>query len=471
VSQDANCNWKTKPAFLDPGALRQRLQSLTEEDAGFREYLSMLSRTGLQTLGFVEIAAAVLLALPHAAGPGARLRQMAATVGIGVLTLAISRLRWSRAYPRLLAAISAWAAPAALVWCSLWKPSVLHSAEDYVLAAITLIVLGAVAAVPLRPWQAFAAGISVVAVYILCIRIAALRAQPVPAGLGEAHSVFLLIVTALATAVAAANYRRRSAEYAAQADAVRSAEALAGAQLRAQLAENAISIGKMAAALSHEINSPLGTLRSSIETLVALTDRQADAPPELRQGLEKTRAELCRSIGESAARIDEVTARLRRLASLEDAETKPADLNELLTDVALIHEQALHERGIRLDFDLEHLPPFDCRPQLLSAAFSALLSNAIDAVRGGGRIEISTRRRGPQVEITIRDNGRGMSPEEADGIFDPSLKIEGGRVASGNWSLFNSRQIVYEHGGEIRLNTAEGAGTSMSVILPAPSDS
>ena len=63
-----------------------------------------------------------------------------------------------------------------------------------------------------------------------------------------------------------------------------------------------------------------------------------------------------------------------------------------------------------------------------------------------------------EVEVTIRDNGRGMSAEQADTIFDPSFKVADGRVSSGNWSLFNSRQIVYEHGGDIRIETSPGAG-------------
>ena len=71
-----------------------------------------------------------------------------------------------------------------------------------------------------------------------------------------------------------------------------------------------------------------------------------------------------------------------------------------------------------------------------------------------------------EVEVTIRDNGQGMTPEEADTIFEPSFKVNGSRVSSGNWSLFNSRQIVYEHGGEIRIDTAEGRGTAVHVMLP-----
>jgi len=306
-------------------------------------------------------------------------------------------------------------------------------------------------------------GVSIEGMYILSA-VWNLPSSPAHSG---AHHIFLILLAALATGIAASNYAHRRNEFAAHHESVRVAEALTGAQLRAQLAENAISVGKMAAALSHEINSPLGALRSSIDTLIAVTDRQIDGSPEQRQRLAATREELRRSIHESSLRIEDVTRRLRRFVSLEEAEVKPADINELLSDVTVLYENEIRERHVAIEFDLEKsLPPLNCRPQLLTAAFSTLLSNAIHAVNGDGRIAIQTRGRGDEVEITIRDNGRGMSPEEADNVFDPSFRVADGRVSSGNWSLFNSRQIVYEHGGEIRLETAPGQGTAMHVTLP-----
>jgi signal transduction histidine kinase len=87
-------------------------------------------------------------------------------------------------------------------------------------------------------------------------------------------------------------------------------------------------------------------------------------------------------------------------------------------------------------------------------------------VNGEGCIRISTHLLPAQVEIIIQDNGRGMALEEADTIFDPSFKVTDNRVSSGNWSLFNTRQIVYEHGGDIRINTAKGKGAAFHVTLP-----
>lgn len=223
----------------------------------------------------------------------------------------------------------------------------------------------------------------------------------------------------------------------------------------------------MAAALTHEINSPLGALRSSLETLMLVNDRMLETPNEKRAELQQTRDELARSIMDSATRIDQVTRRLRRFITLEEAELKSADINDLLSDVALLHRDDLEKSNLQLEFDLqESLPPLICRPQLLTAVFSNLLCNAIQAVGGNGRITIQTRGRTGEVAIAIRDNGRGMKPEQVETLFDPSFKVSGNRVSSGNWSLFNARQIIYEHGGEISVHTAEGQGTEVEIILP-----
>lgn len=454
-------------------SLAGQLLPETESDPKFRDHLRRLSVSGMEMLALAEIAIPLFLMggrmvlTPATAYEPGRLWQACTVIAVGILTLAFTRLPLAKRRARLLAGISAWAAPTALLGISLWKPPAFLSTDDYIIAGISLVVITAAATIPLLPWHALTIGLAVECVYILSCWLAVRWEIPSSYAEGDAHHIFLVMVALLGTGIAATNYRHHRDEYRANQEAVRVAEALAGAQLRAQLAENAISIGKMAATLSHEINSPLGALRSSVETLVAVTDRQVEAPPEKRAQLEQTRMELHRSIEESAARIEEVTRRLRRFVNLEDSELKSADVNELVADVSVLHEKELESRHVQLELDLEKtLPPLNCRPQLLTAVFSNLLSNAIDAVNGDGRISISTRRHDSRVEITVRDNGRGMPPEEADTIFDPIFKVDGGRVGTGNWSLFNTRQVVYEHGGDISVETAEGQGTAIHVSLP-----
>ena len=445
----------------------------SEADPKFREYLRSLGEPGLRMLAVVEMAIPLFMLggraalMPSTAMDPGRWWQAATVVAAGLLTLALSRTRLCRQRPRLLAGISAFIAPTALMWMALWKPSGYLGTDDYILTGISLVVLTAVATMPLLPWHTLALGLSVEGMYFLTCWFAIRWEIPSSYADSDAHHLFMVMLTLLATGIAATNYAHREREYGATQEAVRVAEALTGAQLRAQLAENAISIGKMAAALSHEINSPLGALRSSVETLVSVAEREATAPAERRELLRAMREQLRRSIEESAARIDDVTRRLRRFVNLEEAELKSADVNELLSDVTLLHQEELQQKHVALDFDLEKpLPPLTCRPQLLSAVFSNLLSNAIQAVNGNGHVAIATRLHERDIEVTVADNGKGMSAEEAETIFDPAFKVDGSRVASGNWSLFNTRQIVYEHGGDIRVDTEQGKGTAVRITLP-----
>src|SRR4051794_35339772 len=115
-----------------------------EHDAQLREYLDRLATSGLLTLGAVEIAAAVVQ--HFARGVAAWLPQTAAMAGVGVLTLAVTRLGRR---PRMAAWLSALLAPAMLLLGG-------GGADDYTLTAVLLVVITAVASVPFLPWQAFA---------------------------------------------------------------------------------------------------------------------------------------------------------------------------------------------------------------------------------------------------------------------------------------------------------------------------
>ena len=148
---------------------------------------------------------------------------------------------------------------------------------------------------------------------------------------------------------------------------------------------------------------------------------------------------------------------MQRFISLEEAELKPANINDLLSDVAVMHEGNLRE-DIQLDFDFHPLPEVMCRPQLLTAVFSTLLSNAINAVNHNGQIVVATERADARIAISFKDNGHGIAPEDLETIFDPTFRVSGSSISSGNWGLFNTRQIVYEHGGDIEVESRTRPG-------------
>jgi signal transduction histidine kinase len=417
--------WSHIREFLLPDA--------AERDEPFRQNLIRAGHAGLPSLGVAELFGAVLLyAAPM---------QAVNLAVLGAATIAAARVRLSRSKGRPLAMISA-AAGLAVVGLA---PG---NSTD---AASMLVLLGAVVAVPLLPWHTAVLGAVPLALY---------------PWLRPGHEIFLVTLTVLSTIVAAVLYRRRVAVQREHQDALRIAEALSGAQLRAQLAENAMAIGKLAAAVTHEINTPLGSLTSSIDTLLVLAARQATATAAQQEKMVGMQADLRKSVQASTQRIKSVIARLQRFINLEEAELQSANINQLISDVATLFKEKT-DSGVQLEFDFQQVPELMCRPQLLSAVFSSLLSNAINAADGQGHIVVTTRLATAGVEVAIQDNGRGMSPEQIENIFDPGFQKSGSRIASGNWSLFNARQIVFEHGGDIRISSTEGKGTTVWVTLPA----
>ncbi len=166
-------------------------------------------------------------------------------------------------------------------------------------------------------------------------------------------------------------------------------------------------------------------------------------------------------------RLNEIVQRMQRLTNLDRSEIVSVDLNSLLKDVVEM-SQSVPREAAAIEFRFQPLPPIPVRPQQMSAVFSNLIQNAIDSVGDGGHVWVSTSQIDSQVEILVEDNGKGMSAEELAGIFDPAFKVKGGRVSTGNWSLFSSRQIVREHGGDIEVRSFQGKGTRVRVVLPFP---
>ncbi|MBI1882761.1 MAG: hypothetical protein HYS08_00940 [Chlamydiae bacterium] len=93
-----------------------------------------------------------------------------------------------------------------------------------------------------------------------------------------------------------------------------------------------------------------------------------------------------------------------------------------------------------------------------------VLDNAIDAVRGEGKIVIKTAWHDPVVEICIRDTGCGIPPELISKIFDPFFSTKG--THGTGLGLAISYGIMKEHGGDIIVESHVGLGTEFKIILP-----
>ncbi len=441
------------------------LPGAAERDEGFRQEILRIGHSRLPVVAGVEIGvmlfmvAARFVVTPEQETLNLRLLEAAIVLVIGATTAAIPRVQRTYPYSRAIGWISCAATALVLNW--FWLLRHPHDEGlDFLLVQVTAIMLVAVAAIPLQPPHTLALGIWTGASHMLLVAWLAPGVGPEPA-----YLLFVTLLTALATGLTAELYSERHSAYKSWVETVHSFEDLRQAQSRILLSENAASLGRLAAALSHELNSPMGALTSAVDTLLLLAAKQATSPPSEHERLVRLQADLRRSVQESAQRLREIVGRMQRFTNLDRAEVQQIDLNGLLSDVCAI-VQPRDAPKVAVELNLSAVPPLVCRPQQLSAVFSGVLSNAIGALDSSGRIKISTRRSEEAVEVEIRDNGRGVAPEQLRTIFDPGFRVSEDRVSTGNWSMFSARQIVREHGGEIRIESTQGQGTTVTVTLP-----
>lgn len=237
---------------------------------------------------------------------------------------------------------------------------------------------------------------------------------------------------------------------------------------RTLLADNANTLQLLAAALSHEINSPLGTLKSTIDVLFRLASRRESA--ELDESrLARVESDLRRNLDRSLDRMSEVIGRIQRFTNLDRADVQEVDLNVLVLDILTLRLAATGEEPPGLQVELGDIPPITCRPLALNTAFSNLVDHALaSAARASDSqpaIRVSTIHNAGDVSVVIWDNGPQVSAELAAVAFDPSFQVEGERMAASNWDLFTARSILREQGGDIRFSPVSG-GNEITVQLP-----
>ncbi|MCX6628162.1 MAG: HAMP domain-containing sensor histidine kinase [Candidatus Solibacter sp.] len=410
-------------------------------DEGFRQEMLSASFRGIWVVVAMEAVVAIIGftgQMPRNAAFGLLL-SAAATFGAASL---------GATYPhnRILAGVSACAA------CVISVRSMASGASmDYALGSVTSVVLSTVTAVPLLPVQSFCLGGIVVA-----------------AGLDSGHLFFFVMLALVATAISATLMAQRSRYYRLYLDTLRTSGELREFQSKEMRAESSGTMIRMTAALAHELSSPIGALSSGIETLLSVCGKQAQAAGPGQERLLGVLSDLRGSLQDSLERLRKMVNRIQRLTNLDEAVLQEANLNELVAEAVGLMKPHSPE-GTRFDLHLQPVPNVTCQPQRLISVLCSLLANSFQALSGSGRIAVSTTMRDSRLELKIEDNGRGIPAERLAHIFDPRFQVADGRVLTGNWSLFTSRQCMIEHGGDIRIQSTEGKGTTVCLTLRIPS--
>ncbi len=332
--------------------------------------------------------------------------------------------------------------------------------------ALVMAVLLAVVVYPLRPLSMLGYGLAFTAMFAGSAMFDPSIGWPPPVSWIE-RLFILIVVSILGAGLTAVMTRLHIKEHESRNVLAQSLEALKKTQANLIASKRAASQGRLAAAISHELNTPLSVLLSTSELVERhLTDLACKCgDPE---AVERSVAEASRTAEtsrEALGRIVELVDRFERFTQLDAAERRLVDVNALLDDTAGVLSGGWRE-GVRTIKDFGDIPKVMAYPAGLSEVFSNVLNNAASAIDGEGEIRLTTRYGRGYVWVQIADTGRGIDMDEMAAIFDPRFRVENDRVRTG-WGLFISRQIIHDHHGEFSINSELEQGTEVEICLRA----
>ena len=447
--------WRQLQEFLFPHA--------AERDPAFRREINRLSIRSLYVIAAVCVGTPVLSFLAHIVAEtiepypkDIRPWQPVAFFVLACALVACARWDWGRRHARLLALFSAVVSAAILIWFHFLESANPQEAALASMLGVVIVLLVAVVAIPALPWHLFALGVGIGWLHWFSAELAVSWGLIPPISIHYFAGMDIVIL--LCAGMAAVGYQRIF-------EAHRAHQSEMDAQSRLLVSENAASMGRFAATLSHELNTPIGALASAVDSIRTLELRKQDVGPEERERLSRLEVDLFEAAAASAGHLNAVLARMRRFTNLDRAEVMQVNLEDLLRDVASMLDP--ETRGtVEVDLQCEALPPVTVRPQQISAVFANLVHKAVRANGGKGRVTIQARPQNSHVEVVVRDEGPGIPPKDLASFFEPGFRVAGSRVTSANWSFFSSRQIVREHGGDVKVYSEPGRGTDLIVILP-----
>ncbi len=218
--------------------------------------------------------------------------------------------------------------------------------------------------------------------------------------------------------------------------------------------------GEMTASIAHEINQPLGAILSNADTAELLLESEADRREELRA--------IVADIRRDDLRASQVIRRLRQLLAKQELEHQRFALDEMVRDSLPLLQAEATRRRITLELDIAAvpMPMLGDRTQIQQVLINLVL-NAMDSVNGlpepRRTVQIGLARSGGQLQLRVRDRGKGIAEEDRPKLFDSFFSTKQQGMGLG---LSISRTLVQAHGGTIRIEDPGGEGALFVVELP-----
>lgn len=238
-------------------------------------------------------------------------------------------------------------------------------------------------------------------------------------------------------------------------------EELSQTQDRLVESERRAAIGELVAGLAHEINNPLTAIVGHSQLLLETIPADATTDP--------WRGELD-TISSAAHRIARIVQEFIKLSHVESGRAETVNLADLIQHAIGRFEARDEAQDVAIT---QTVPPEPLRvtanPQLIDQVLSSILTNSLEAMPHGGRIDVQAGLlEGHQVYCSIRDSGYGIPSADLKRVFEPgyTTKVESGVVRGIGLGLYTVERIIKSHGGSIFVESEEGKFTLVRFTLP-----
>jgi signal transduction histidine kinase len=214
--------------------------------------------------------------------------------------------------------------------------------------------------------------------------------------------------------------------------------------------EKLAALGKLAGSIAHEIRNPLAVMQNAIYYL--MDSKSSKDTATIREYL----AIIKRNIGISDKIITNVLnfAKQKKVDLIRSSINKTID--EALSKISIPKEIKI-EKCYAADSEISH------DVSLTEEVFHNLILNSMQAIRKEGLLKISTFKDGECTKITIEDNGEGITKADLPRIFEPLFSKKETGVGFG---MSIVKDIVDKHGWEIGIESTEGKGTTVTIMIP-----
>ncbi|WP_456400375.1 sensor histidine kinase [Mesoaciditoga sp.] len=221
-------------------------------------------------------------------------------------------------------------------------------------------------------------------------------------------------------------------------------------------AENLALLGKITASVAHEIKNPLASLKLSVQLL--------------KKQLGSSNSEILETINVLDKEVRRLEERAKGFLEFSNPkyEFKALNVIEVVTEAVKLARIRARDRNIQIttNYSDENVVVLGDM-NALNSAFLNVLVNAMDACEENGKINVKVKKEEKMVTISFTDNGKGISPDALDYIFEPFFTLKNGGTGLG---MSIVKRVVTSHGGKVKVMSKKGEGTTVNLHIPLLGD-